>query len=209
MRTHPDLLRAAALLVLALATPAPAPAQQRPTDHDPRVLPGDVVRLTVWREADWSGDYVVDQFGVVALPLVGDVDVRGETQRSLKARLREAYGHEIRDLSFQLLVLKRIRVTGEVRGPGIYAMEPTMSVADAVVMAGGRGPDGRLGEVTLRRAGSSETVNVLEDTRFSELALETGDELIVTPRSWLSRNAAATLGSSVAVVGILLTLLIR
>lgn len=197
------------LLALALALPAGAPAQERPADHDPEIRRGDLIRLLIWREEDWSGDYLVDQFGVAALPLVGDVEVLGETQRSLKARLQAIYAQEIRNLSMQLLVLKRIRVTGEVKAPGIFPMEPTMSVADAVVMAGGRSPDGHPGEVTLRRAGETQTVNVLDDARFGDLALETGDEIFVRPRSWISRNAAAALGSAVGALGILLTLLLR
>ena len=209
MRIRTAFFGAATVLVAALALPAASSAQDRPVGHDPRILPGDLVRLEIWREEEWSGDYLVDQFGVVALPLVGDVQVAGETQRSLKARLQEVYGKEIRNLSLQLLVLKRIRVTGEVKAPGIFPMEPTMSVADALVMAGGRDVDGQIGPVSLRRAGTTETVNVMEDTRFAELALETGDELFVRPRSWLSRNAGAALGSSVAALGVILTLLIR
>ena len=197
------------VLLLALALPAPGGAQVRPVDHDPQIRAGDLIRLLVWREEEWNADYPVDQFGVVALPLVGDLNVLGETQRSLKAKLQEIYRGEIQDLSMQLLVLKRIRVTGEVRAPGIFPMEPTMSVADAVVMAGGRSPDGRMGEVTLRRGGTTMTVNVVDDTRLAELAIETGDELFVQPRSWLSRNAGAALGASVGALGVILALIVR
>ena len=201
--------RAALFFAMVLALPSPMPAQERPVDYDPQLLPGDVVRLEVWREEEWSGEFPMDQFGVVALPLLGDVNVLGETQRSLKARVQEAYAEEIRNLSFQLLVLKRIRVTGEVNEPGIFFMDPTMSVADAIAMAGGRGPDGRFGEASLRRSGSTDTVKVFEDARFAELTLETGDELFVLPRTWLSRNSGTLIGSAAAVLGVLITTLIR
>lgn len=208
-----------AFLVLAVLAAAPSLQAQRPPEaaagaaaaepHDPRVLPGDLVRIKVWRESDMDGDYLVDPFGVVTLPLVGDLDVRGETQRSLKARLQEAYAREIRDLSLTVLVLKRIRVSGEVRVPGIFPMEPTTTVADALVMAGGRSDAGRWHEFVLRRGGETLTIDALGDDPLYRLALETGDEILVLERSWISRNAAAVLGSGVGLVGILLALVLR
>lgn len=198
----------AVLALLALAA-SDASAQEPAGAHDPVILPGDLVRIRVWRELDWDGDYLVDQFGVVALPLVGDLNVVGETQRSLRAKLHEAYAREVRDLSLTVLVLKRIRVTGEVKAPGIFPVEPTMTVADALVMAGGRSPDGRWNEVVLRRGGETLTVNILEDAPLYALSLQTGDELLVRERSWLSRNSAAVLGSGVGILGLVIALLIR
>jgi len=202
-------LAALLLALLPALTPSRSDAQVVPQPHDPRILPGDLVRLKVWREPDWDGDFLVDQFGVVALPFVGDVQTSGLTQWSLKAKLQEAYAREIANLSLTVLVLKRVRVSGEVRSPGIHALDPTMRVADALILSGGRTGDGKADEVLLRRAGQTEAVNVLVDTRLSELALETGDELTVLQRPWLSRNAGAVLGSGVGLVGLVVALLIR
>lgn len=196
------------LLLLAL-TPGTGEAQDRPAPNDPKVLPGDLIRLQVWREPDWDGEFLVDQFGVVALPFVGDVQTAGETQRSLKAKLQEAYAREIANLSLTVLVLKRVRVSGEVRSPGIHPLDPTMRVADALILSGGRTGDGKTDEVLLRRPGETQAVNVLVDARLSELALETGDELIVRQRSWMSRNAMGVVGSATAMVGLFLALLLR
>jgi polysaccharide export outer membrane protein len=184
-------------------------AQEPPPVHDPRVLPGDLVRIRVWREPDWDGDFLVDQFGVVALPFVGDVQTAGLTQWTLKAKLREAYGREVENLVLTVLVLKRIRVSGEVRSPGIHPLDPTLRVADALILSGGRTPDGKANEVVLRRAGQTEAVNVLVDTRLSDLALETGDELVVRQRPWLSRNAMGVLGSGLGLISLFVLLLVR
>ena len=200
-------LRAGALGVALVALLLPAAAAQEP--HDPRVLPGDVVRIKVWREPDMDGDYLVDPFGVVTLPLVGDLEVRGETQRSLKARLQEAYAGEIADLALTVLVLKRIRVSGEVRAPGIFPMEPTLRVADALIMAGGRSETGRWNEILLRRGGEARTVDLLEDAPLYELALETGDEILVLQRSWLSRNGATLLAGGAGIVGVMIAIMAR
>lgn len=202
-------MRALALLLLLALFPAHAGAQAAPQAHDPRILPGDLIRLQVWRESDWDGDYLVDQFGVVSLPLVGDVQTAGLTQSALKEHLRQAYEREIRPLALTLLVLKRVRVSGEVRSPGIHPLDPTMRVADALILSGGRTGDGKADEVLLRRAGQTEAVDVLVDTRLSELALETGDELIVRQRPWVSRNAIGVLGSGMGLLGLVIALLVR
>jgi polysaccharide biosynthesis/export protein len=202
-------VRAFALLLLLALAPGRAQAQEPPPPVDPRVLPGDLIRLQVWREPDWDGDFLVDQFGVVALPFVGDVPTDGLTQRSLKAKLQEAYAREIANLSLTVLVLKRVRVSGEVRSPGIHPLDPTMRVADALILSGGRTGDGKADEVLLRRAGQTQAVNVLVDARLSELALETGDELIVRQRSWVGRNAMGLLGSGMGLMGLIVALLLR
>ena len=102
------------------------------------IRPGDVVRLTVIREEELSGEFPVNQFGTVVLPLVGEYDVTHESNRSLREKV-------IRDLQkirsardIELVVLRRVRVVGEVNVPGVYPLDPTMSVADAVALAKGR-----------------------------------------------------------------------
>lgn len=198
-----------AVALFLMLLPAPGPAQPAPTVPDTPILAGDIIRLQVWREPEWNGDFIVDQFGVVALPLVGDVNVAGMTQRSLKELLRDAFTREIQEPLLQVLVLKRIRVVGEVRSPGVFTLDPTVSVADALALAGGRGALGRADQVLLRRAGETLSTNVLVDTRLAELAIQTGDELRIPERSWLSRNSGTVLGTTVGLLGFFTAVLLR
>lgn len=197
--------RRARLLLLFLLLPPPALAGQAAAG-DPPVLPGDIIRLGVWREKELSGEFPVDQHGLVSLPLIGEIDVTGETELSLRARVREAMRRELREPSIEVTVLKRVRVLGEVREPGVYALDPTMSVADALAMAGGRTPLALEGQVTLRREGERIVTDVREDTRLADLTVRTGDELLVRQRSWVDRNAGALLTGGAAMVGILVAL---
>lgn len=188
---------------------APLPAASGAPTSDPRILPGDLLRLDVWREPEWSGEFLVGADGMVTLPWVGDLDVRGESQRSLKARLTEAYGREVRDAVVALTVLKRIRVVGEVRSPGIVPVDPTQTVADALAMAGGRSDGGRRDQVLLRRGGETLSVPVLETSPLYGMAVETGDEILVPQRSWISRNSAAVGGYAAGILGLVLALQVR
>src|SRR5207249_11879433 len=67
-----------------------ATANHPPEGVDP-LRPGDVIRLRVWREPDFSGDFSVDESGVVVLPRLGALNVGREVPESLKATLTSEY----------------------------------------------------------------------------------------------------------------------
>jgi len=197
------------LLVFVLALPLVGLEAQIPEPEvDPPVLPGDHIELQIPLEEDLSGSFPVDQHFIVTLPLIGDINVRGETERSLRAKVREGLQEEIRNPSIQVRVLKRVRILGAVIAPGIFYVDLTMSVADVLALAGGRTPAAREGAVSLRRDGEVMTSDVFVDTLFSDLAVRTGDELLILERSWLNRNLGPVVTGISATVSVLIALLI-
>jgi len=176
---------------------------------DPPVLPGDVVSLEIWREEELTGEFLVDQHFLVTLPLIGEIDVRGETELSLRERVRSLMQVELRNPSIQVFVLKRVRVLGAVIEPGIFHVGATMSVADALASAGGRTPTAQPGQVRLRRDGELVDVDVFEDARLSDLAVQTGDELLVPEKRWLERNLGPVVTGLTATVGLIFAILSR
>jgi protein involved in polysaccharide export with SLBB domain len=161
------------------------------------------------RDKDLSGDFPVNQFGTVVLPLVGEYDVTSETHRTLRDRV-------IRDLQeiryakdIEVVVLRRVRVVGEVNEPGVLALDPTMSIADAIAMAKGRTQLASEGEVLLRRGGEVIDADLLLDARVGETPIRSGDEIFVPRRGWLDRNLTAVVAGASTVASILVTLLIR
>jgi polysaccharide export outer membrane protein len=202
----------AALAVVLLGAAGPSAAQSAPRDpslgSDP-IRPGDLVRVTLMRDKDLSGDFPVNQFGTVVLPLVGEYDVTSETHRTLRDRV-------IRDLQeiryakdIEVVVLRRVRVVGEVNEPGVLALDPTMSIADAIAMAKGRTQLASEGEVLLRRGGEVIDADLLLDARVGETPIRSGDEIFVPRRGWLDRNLTAVVAGASTVASILVTLLIR
>ena len=202
-------IRSVLLCLVLVAAPAEVPAQAQGTAADPPVLPGDLVSLEVWREEDLTGEFLVDQHFLVTLPLIGELDVRGETELSLRERVRLLMQKELLNPSIQVLLLKRVRVLGAVIEPGIHYVDATMSVADALALAGGRTPSARAGAVTLRRGGELIEVDVFLDARLSALAVQTGDELLVPEKSWLERNLGAVVTGLSATAGIIFAILAR
>lgn len=202
----------ALLLLLGWAPPALAQSNGEgitaPSDAE-RIRPGDVVRLTVWREEDLSGEFPVNQFGLVVLPLVGEYDVAEDTQWTLRERVIRDLRESRYNPSIELVVLRRVRVVGEVNEPGVYPLEPTMSIADAVAMAKGRNQWAEEGRVVLRREGEVVNADLRVDERISDARIQSGDEILVPRRSWVDRNLTAIVAGASTVMGILVTLLAR
>ena len=182
----------------------PAGSQQLPrVDSSGVVRPGDVIRLKVWREPDMSGDAVVNEAGVATLPRVGAVQVSNLTADSLQRFLVNTYSRDLRDPAIDITVLRRVRILGAVRTPNVYQVEPTMTVADALALAGGASSDGKQDQVELRREGESRVTKLTRGTKLADTPIRSGDQLYVPERSWLSRNTPLVLGA----VGTLTSLL--
>ena len=201
-----------AVAVLFLSALDSATAQTTPAEAPPgseAIRPGDVVKLTVLRDKDLSGEFPVNQFGTVVLPLVGEYDVSRESHRSLRDKVIK----DLQEIRFakdiELVVLRRVRVDGEVNEPGLYPLDPTMTVADAVAMAKGRTQFASAGEVVLRRGGEVIDADLLLDQRVSESPIRSGDEIYIPRRGWIDRNFTAVVAGASTVATILVTLLIR
>lgn len=166
------------------------------------VRSGDLIRLKIWREPDLSGDIAVDESGVATLPRLGPLRVADLSADSLKRMLIASYSKYLRDPAIDVTVLRRITVLGAVRTPNVYHVEPTMTVADALALAGGAAPDGKVDEVELRRKDHGPALRLKRGTRLADTPIRSGDELYVPQTSWFSRNAGvifAAIGAAVSV----------
>jgi polysaccharide export outer membrane protein len=168
--------------------------------------PGDVVRLRIWREPDLTGDFAIQESGEVVLPKLGPLPVGGISRDSLKRFLVRSYSEYLRNPSIEVTLLRRVNVLGAVRTPGLYPVDPTMTVADAVALAGGATGDGKINQVEVHRGSERIAVKLDSGTRLSETPLRSGDQLFVPQRSWVSRNVGLVVGTLTGVVGLILTL---
>jgi protein involved in polysaccharide export with SLBB domain len=222
--THMTLSRAVLLLGTAMTVVprAPASAQSaQPSASVPRLptdraigsdsepaRPGDVIRVRIWREPDLSGDFPVDERGVTVLPRLGATDVTGRSADALRRDLVAAYLPMLSHSSVAVIVLRRVQVTGAVRNPGLYPLDPTVTIEEAIAVAGGVTADGRTDRVELVRGGRVLSVSLARDLSVADSPVRSGDQLRVPERSWLSRNAAFA-ASVTSVLGSLLMVRLR
>jgi polysaccharide export outer membrane protein len=179
-----------------IAQSAPADAAAVPLE------PGDAIRLAFWREPALSGEYPVDAHGSVVLPYVGERTVTGIAPATLRAELLEEYTNVLANQAVQVSLLRRVRVLGAVRSPGLYRVDATMTIADALALAGGLTPDGRLDGVRIVRGGDVIPVDLTSDAPVG--SLHSGDQITVRESGWLARNSAALLGATISALGFLI-----
>jgi len=101
----------------------------------------DQLKITVFDEPDLSTNYRVDTDGMITFPLIGRVPARGLTLNEFQDRLiaRLAAGY-IRNPQVRVEIdqykSQSVFVIGEVRTPGKMTMTGTMSLIEALAMAG-------------------------------------------------------------------------
>ena len=179
-----------------------APAQTIVQQSSASLRPGDSLRVRVWREPDLSGVFMVDEHGDLTFPRLGRRSVVNVPIDSIRARVQREYAEFVRDASVEITPLYRVRVNGAVRNPGLFTVDPTMSVGDAIGLAGGISPEGKNGAVDLVRDGHRIATSISPSSRLVELALRSGDELNVPERAWVTRNTGLLFGGLSAIASL-------
>jgi polysaccharide export outer membrane protein len=169
-----------------------------------RLKPGDVIKLWIWQEKDWSGEFLVPESGEVVFPRIGARNVTTQSKSALRDSILDALRIYLNNPSIEISFLKRINILGAVRTPGVYNVDETMTVATALALAGGAERDGKQDRVELYRGDQKLIASINRRTRIVELPLESGDQLYVPERSWTNRNTPviAALVSGVVSVAI-------
>jgi protein involved in polysaccharide export with SLBB domain len=129
---------------------------------------GDKVRVTVFGEKDLSGDFDVNDQGLVALPLIGPTRLAGKTiseaETQITAALAKDYLLNPR-VNVEVLNYRPFFILGEVQKPGSYPFVNGMTVVNAVALAGGYTPRASRSHFFVRRAKSGAAEQeVAEDT---------------------------------------------
>jgi protein involved in polysaccharide export with SLBB domain len=178
-----------------------APAAGAAGNGTEGLQPGDAIHVSFWREPTLTGDYPVDETGTVVLPLVGARKVTGVPPEQLKQQLLRDFGAQLRNQEVQITLLQRVRILGAVKDPGLYHVDATMTLGDAVALAGGATPNGSLDGIRILRQGQTIHANLKTDTPVAEQAWS-GDQILVPERGWLSRNGTFLVGSVLTVASL-------
>jgi polysaccharide export outer membrane protein len=122
---------------------APAgPATAAPVDPNKyKIGAEDVLKITVWREAELSGQVAVRPDGMVTIPLVGEVQVAGLTPIELTDRLKSEFAKLVNNpvvsVEVWLVRSRKYYIAGMVPRPGQYSLVVPVTVLEALTLAGG------------------------------------------------------------------------
>lgn len=159
------------------------------TEEVYRLVPGDVVHISVLNDPSLSGEQVIGPDGFIRLPLVGAIPAAGLTLDELTERLQQSLARFIRrprvvvTLKQFPLALRRVFVLGEVKNPGAYALpygiNPT--ILDAVALAGGFTDNADLTQVQVFQRDGRYRVCNLRDFQAGSAVINAGDLVWVPP----------------------------
>ena len=150
--------------------------------------PGDAIVLEVWRDPDLSREYRIDERGIVIFPLIGEMEVTGYSPDSLRTILVNRYSEYLREPTITVTMLRRISILGEVKVPGLYPIDQTMTVLDAIALAGGLTKDANRDKIFLVQDGKAYQQAVSETVLVGSLPIRSGDQIVVGQKNWISRN---------------------
>ncbi|MDZ4368976.1 MAG: polysaccharide biosynthesis/export family protein [Afipia sp.] len=117
--------------------------EQRPTSSEfdaYRLDTGDQLRVTVFGQADLSGDFTVDGTGTISMPLLPPIVARGLTTEEFEAVVAAELGRRLLrnpNVSAQVMQFRPFFILGEVQRAGQYPYVSGMTVQSAVAIAGG------------------------------------------------------------------------
>ena len=177
-----------ALVALVLA-PGSAAAQEKGADY--QLHAGDSITVSVWKELDLQRKVMIRPDGRFSFPLAGEVQAAGRTPDEVRIDIENQLKKYIPEAVVTVIVEdfagNRIYVIGQVTRPGMFVMNPTLTVLQALSLAGGSTPFAKLDDISIIRGpGASQKMlpfrysQVVEGKSVQQnITLESGDVVVV------------------------------
>lgn len=180
--------------------------------------PGDQVDIAFYTASgaevrEISGSRWLEPSGEMYLPYIGLAKVAGLDSNGIRDVLLKRFAAFYDDPVIEVVVKVRVNVTGSVRSPGHFYVDPASTLLDALAVAGG--PAGEVDLGTVGGAADQSRVQLLRNGQLEELdfrperssaetiyrLVESGDWLYVPPQArsrW--RDNLQFIGSVLTVV---------
>ena len=167
---------------------------------------GDQIIISIWGQAEQHERKTLDRDGTVFIENVGLLYLAGKTQAKAKSYILDRFSKvyatlnsnpKLTFLEFSIGKINNINVTvsGNVQFPGNYVVNPSISISNILVLAGGIKSTGTLRNILLQRGDtfidSLDIYPLITGIGLvKQIPLTEGDIIVVPPR-----------GESVAVTG--------
>ncbi len=131
----------AATTAPATSTPSPGRPAGAALPPDYRLALGDKLRVEVYKDPQLSQSLQVRPDGKITLPLIGDLNAAGLTSIELRDQIATALKEYVTNPVVTVIVVETVPpvvyVMGEVAHAGAVPLNGSMSVLQALAMAGG------------------------------------------------------------------------
>jgi len=172
-----------------LAFAASSTAQEANTDY--KLHAGDSITVSVWKELELQRKVIIRPDGRFSFPLAGEIQAAGRSADQVRVDIESKLTKYIPEAVVAVMVEdvtgNRVYVIGQVTKPGMYVMNPQLTVLQALSLAGGGTPFAKLDNISIiRGTGTAQKTlpfrydQVIEGKSLQQnISLESGDVVLV------------------------------
>jgi polysaccharide export outer membrane protein len=161
---------------------------------DYEIGPDDVLEVLVWRNEALSKTVTVRPDGKISLPLIGDVEVAGQTAEQVREAITVQLKGFYKDPPQVSLIVQEVNsyviyIMGEVQRPAQYVVKRGTTFLQAVALAGGFTPFASTNDIYILRNGQENNGQAALRIRYkgiftgkhqeNNILLKAGDTIIV------------------------------
>lgn len=175
--------------LLSVTGPTDARAQEVSADY--KLHAGDSITVSVWKELELQRKVIIRPDGRFSFPLAGEVQAAGRSADQIRLDIESKLTKYIPEAVVAVMVEdvsgNRIYVIGQVTKPGMYVMNPELTVLQALSLAGGGTPFAKLDSISvIRGTGTAQKTlpfrydQVIEGKALQQnITLASGDVVLV------------------------------
>jgi polysaccharide export outer membrane protein len=152
---------------------------------DYRLVPGDKLRIEVYKDEQLSQSVQVRPDGKITLPLVNDITAAGHTPSELRDSIVKSLKTYMSSPTVTVMVVETVApviyVSGEVNAAGPYPITGKLDALQAIALAKGFKDFANTKNIIIRRGSQVLRFNYNEavEGRKPPVALQPGDTIIV------------------------------
>ena len=160
-----------------------APAARVTADY--RLVPGDKLRVEVYKDAQLSQTVQVRPDGKITLPLANDLVAAGQTPAEQRDQIVSSLKPYVSNPTVTVIVMETVPavvyVMGEVQRAGPHPISGKLDVVQALAMAGGFSDFAKTKDIMIRRGSQIIRFNYNDAVKgkTAPLFLQPGDTIIV------------------------------
>jgi polysaccharide export outer membrane protein len=162
----------------------------------------DVFRITIFGQGGLSERFTVEADGTFTFPIFGRVKAGGLTVRQLQddltRRLRDGYFNDPRlTIAIEEYRSQRVFIVGEVKAPGTYGLTRSLTLVEALALAGLPTPSAGGTAIVRRRTDGHASNGPI--TQLGEGVIEIHSDLNALQGGMLTTNPALRDGDTIVV----------
>jgi len=150
-----------------------AQTKNRSSESDYIIHPNDVLEISVYNEPDLAKTVRVSEAGTVNYPLLGIIKAGGLSIRDLEKNIMELLEQDYLVNPQVHVFLKeygsKVSVLGQVKKPGSFELKGSLTLMEAIALAGDFTETGNPVTVkVIRKVGNREKIYEIDTTRITE-----------------------------------------